>query len=617
MYKINNGFLEKNGKKVFCIGQSYYPSFHHAKYPVPPQGDRYGEMKKDLKMMSEMGFNHVRYATIGDINFKKDETLEFNTPFVNSMIEEANKNDMSVSLRLQGFIINLHNYENVLMIDNKGKPQDTTIWSDFIQSTLHHQGINEDNIFYAQETSKFYKQFSNVVAYQIYNEPHYPTGDFFDYHPITISAYRKWLVDNNHMEESEAKEYEPPRSRNEQSAHLWALWRLFSRDSLTKFLTDISVATNKESGIPTYTCYTTCQGSGWAPYRGVDYYNGAKGMDIAGYTTYINASGNNYYTMLKMCDMNYTAAKLHNKETWCIELDSRTKIPLDIFNKNTYATIGSGVKGILYYQWRGDYPSEATPIPNGCGLVNYDGSKTPNFENASKMISFINRMSDYIVNAEPVKDKVGILHSDYSTFYCDAQENGEKSIDDIEFNSCTFDIEKIYTDVKKFGLSPHIIPADALEENKLGTEILLVPKTYALSEEDKEHIENFISKGGKAYEYVTTAFESGYKLYGEKTGLYMPFMDFDDLAELLNLKPHIKADNGCAALQLLDGEAYKLIVVTNTSCHQKKISTNIKCDFNVKSAVFCSSLKDDIELSVKDNIIKAENIGDGGIIIIR
>ena len=64
MYNINNSILEKDGEKVYAIGQSYYPSFHEEKYPVPPHGDRIGEMKKDLKEMAEMGFNHVRFATI-------------------------------------------------------------------------------------------------------------------------------------------------------------------------------------------------------------------------------------------------------------------------------------------------------------------------------------------------------------------------------------------------------------------------------------------------------------------------------------------------------------------------------------------------------------------------
>ena len=67
MYKIKNGILMHNGKKVYALGQSYYPSFHHAKYPVPPEGDRIGEMKKDLRMMKEMGFNHVRFAASGGV----------------------------------------------------------------------------------------------------------------------------------------------------------------------------------------------------------------------------------------------------------------------------------------------------------------------------------------------------------------------------------------------------------------------------------------------------------------------------------------------------------------------------------------------------------------------
>lgn len=617
MYKVKNGILEKNGKKVFCIGQSYYPSFHHAKYPVPPEGDRIGEMEKDLRMMSEMGFNHVRYAAIGDVKLKDEETLEINTPFVDTMIEEADKNDMSVSVRLEGYVVNLHDYKDVLMIDNKGNPQDTSIWLDFIQSTLHHEGLKADNIFHAQEMAKHYMKFDNMVAYQIYNEPHYPSGDFFDYHPCAISAYRKWLVENDIMSEEEAKTYEPPRSRKEQSPDMWALWRIFSRDSLTKFLGDAALSASKASGLSSYTCYTTCQGSGWSPFRGVDYYGGIKDMDIAGYTTYINAEGSNYYTMTKICDMNYTAAKLENKETWCIELDSRTKIPPRIFNKNTYAVLGSGAKGILYYQWRGDYPSEATPIPNGCGIVNYDGSKTPNFENASKMVSFINRMSDYVVNSEPVNCGIGILHSDYSTFYCDALENENKAISEIEYNSCTADIEKIYTDVRKAGFSAHIVPSEALEENKLKLKILFVPKAATLSEKEKLHINKFIENNGNVYEYVTTAFESGYKPYGQKTDLYMPFMEFYDLTKLYNMIPHVKSDNSSAALQLLEGKDYNLIVITNTSCHEETIKANIQCNFDFKTATFCSSLTEDKQLMTVGNKIIVDEINDGGIIILN
>ena len=96
MYKIENGILYKNGKKVFALGESYYPSFHPSKFPVPPEGDRMGEMKKDLKMMAEAGFNHVRFAALGDTSYDAEtECVDIDSPFVDAMIEEAEKNGLS------------------------------------------------------------------------------------------------------------------------------------------------------------------------------------------------------------------------------------------------------------------------------------------------------------------------------------------------------------------------------------------------------------------------------------------------------------------------------------------------------------------------------------------
>jgi len=103
-YYIQNGKLICNGEPVFALGQSYYPSFHTAKYPVPPEGDRIGEMKKDLEQMAQMGFNHIRFAAIGDTRLDEKGEVLVNTPFVDAMIEEAKKNGISTSVRLQGYL---------------------------------------------------------------------------------------------------------------------------------------------------------------------------------------------------------------------------------------------------------------------------------------------------------------------------------------------------------------------------------------------------------------------------------------------------------------------------------------------------------------------------------
>ena len=45
MYELKNGILYQDGKPIIAMGQSYYPSFHEAKYLAPPSGDRVGLMK--------------------------------------------------------------------------------------------------------------------------------------------------------------------------------------------------------------------------------------------------------------------------------------------------------------------------------------------------------------------------------------------------------------------------------------------------------------------------------------------------------------------------------------------------------------------------------------------
>lgn len=621
MYKIEKGILCRDNRKVFAVGQSYYPSFHHAKYPVPPEGDRIGEMKKDLRLMHEMGFNHVRFAAIGLTKLGENGNLVVDTPFVDAMIEEAAKNDISVSVRLEGYVVNLHDFRDVLMVDHEGIEQDTGIWYDFIQTTLHHEGLKEDNRIQAAGLAKHYAAYENVVALQIYNEPHYPGNTFFDYHPLTIEAYRKWLVEKGVMTKEQAADYQPPRSRKEQSPQMWALWRLFSRDSLTEFLANSSRAAREASGLPTYTCYTACQASMVNAYRGVDYFGGARDMDIAGYTCYLNGEGSDYYMMCILLDMNVSAAKLQGKESWCVELDSRTTIPPRIFNKNTYAVVGSGAKGILYYQWRGDYPSEATPIPNGCGLVNYDGSKTPNYENAANMVALLNELSGYIADSNPVSYGIGILHSDYAVFTCDAMENDGQMRTEITQNSCMAALFQIYRDIRRAGLAATFITPEQLAENPTGLKILFVPKADALSEPEKQAVEAFVSQGGKAYQ-MNTRFNdfttgTGYGTYGKPFGLYQPYMEFADLADVSGWKAFAESSLFNVALQILEGEDYKLIVMTNTSCQEKPVSPVITCHFPFREAFLYTSHGEPKEVRTAGNRIYVEDITDGGMILVR
>lgn len=68
MFRLNSGILYKNNKPIIAIGQSYYASFHEAKYPLPPSGDRIGLMKEDIQLMKDAGFQFIRIAALGELS---------------------------------------------------------------------------------------------------------------------------------------------------------------------------------------------------------------------------------------------------------------------------------------------------------------------------------------------------------------------------------------------------------------------------------------------------------------------------------------------------------------------------------------------------------------------
>lgn len=624
MYEIKKGILYKNGKKIYALGESYYPSFHPSKFPVSPEGDRIGEMKKDLRMMSELGFNHVRFAALGEVALDAEGNVSVSTPFIDAMIREAEQNGLSVSVRQQGYAVNFRGFDDVEMIDWNGQKQETR-WSDFIRTTLHHEGILEDNRTYAAALAKHYQVFDNVVAYQIYNEPHYPSDQIYDYHPDTLKSYRKWLTEKGIMSEDESESYEPPRSRSEQTPRMWALWRIFSRDSLTDFLDNASDASKTGFDLPTYTCFTGDQTATRNVYRGCDLFANAKSMDIVGYTTYIHAKGADYYAMCHEADLAQCAAELEGKQSWCIELDSRTYIPTDVYNRGTYTIIGSGCKGIVYYQWRGDCPVPGVPHPNSCGLLNYDGTKTHNFDNGAAVNRYIINMNNLLMDAHRVHEGIGLLHSDYAAFLCDAKENGDKEKrHDKQRNSYLAEYTETYRQLREAGYSVSLTDTEHLYENPFGIKLLFVPYPQMLSPEEQSAVEHFIFGGGEVYEIAYTACATaciGFKKYEKRTKSYEE-VQFDqahrpcDVGEMMGIIPYAIPIGRDIGVQRLSTDECELLVITNISTVKSRVDAEIQINAPIKSAEFIG-IDGQKNVRMDNGRITVDGVTDGGILIVR
>ena len=628
MYKLKNAMLYKDGKKLFVLGQSYYPSFHPCKFPVKPEDDRMGEMVKDLRMMAEAGFNHVRFAALGEVSYDpQTQTVAYDGPFIDAMTREADKNDLSVSVRLQGFSVNLRGFTDAELVDQNGNTPDYA-WSDFVRSTLNHPGILEDNYVYARDLAAHFAKFPNVVAYQIYNEPKYPKpmDIICDYNPLNIAAFRKWLVKKGELTETEAADYQPPKGRRDQSSRAWALWRMFSMETLNAFLNGCAAAAKKGGALPAFTCLTADTACKTNPRRGVDPFENAKGMEVVGYTIYKHAWGADYYRMCLEGDTFQCAAESEGKEAMCIELDSRTYIPCDVYNKGTYATIGSGVKGIVYYQWRGDQPVPGVPHPNSCGILNYDGTKTDNFDNALQVNRYISSINDLLVNAHRAKEGVGLLLSPYAMALADSMQNDDDAPQSkAYYNTYVMAYQQLYAQLREAGYTVTITDAAHLQANRCGVKVLIVPDAELLSPEERQQVEAFQATGAKVYANIPSGsptraycglqeYTTREKTYRER--VFDPYFTANDLQALTGICPIARSLTPNVGVQVLQGEDYTLLVLTHYSPVTARTDVALKLGIPFAQAEF-TAIDGDRPVEVMGDVITVRDISDGGIIILK
>jgi len=502
MYELKNGILHKNGEPVLALGISYYPSYHYQKVPVPEDGDRIGEMIKDFKDVADAGFNFMRTAALGKIE-RIDKGVEVAFPFIDIMMEKAEEADLASMIRLQGYSINLCDYKDATMLNEKGEEM-PFYWSWFVRNSLNHPGIIKDNEDGTVESARHFSKYPSLVSYQIYNEPAYPNKGFYDYNPHSISAYKTWLVEKGFKTSKEAVHMEPPRQRPERghSTEDWILWRQFCMEKLNWYLCHLGDKAKEGFNKPEVTtCHMSCPMVPGNAIRGEDYFQTAERMDILGITHYIPSKGPTHFSSSMVLDGAESAAATFGKNFWLIEYDAHTTLPASEWERETYSAIGSAVKGILYYQWRADYPYTDAPEPEGFGLVFNNGTKTLKYDTAIKMNAMINRYSKYFACSEKVRSGIAVLFSNHASAYYDAIDNGGPEEFSKNHDRYSLYTRWIYSDFRKAGAVVDFSRACDLEKNSLGVKLLLIPAIEGLSNEELAAVGNFITAGGTALVY--------------------------------------------------------------------------------------------------------------------
>ncbi len=496
-YLLKNGILYIDGKAAFGIGSHYYPSYHSQKVPVPENGDRLGEMKKDFADMKAARINVVRTAALGKF-YADGDFVKGDFPLGKAIAEELGRLGIALTVRLNGYDNGLKEYADEKMLDENGKPLPGG-WSQFITNSVCHEGAKDSNAKVTEAGAEFFGRFANVVGFQIFNEPAFPCEGFYDYNPHTVAEYAKTLAERGKNDTGL-----PPRRRPtyDESPENWIDWRLFNAEKFNDYLNFLADTAKKvKPEAETFTCMTSCPVQIGSSMRGADYFRIAEKMDMVGITLYLKCKGAFYYEHSRVTDYAESAAAAFGKHFWLIEYDARTDMSARDFEVETYAAIGSGAKGIMYYQWRGDYVFKDSPEPNGFGMVYNDRTPTEKYASAMKMHELLYRLSDRIVAKERVRQGVGILFSERANAYYDAICNGKTKNAWQGKESNVFGTMCAYRKFKREFLSPVAVRASELNRLPFALGALIIPAEEGLSEAEKSELKKFENSGGKIYYY--------------------------------------------------------------------------------------------------------------------
>lgn len=528
MYTIKNGVLYKDGKPEIGMGVAYYASFHPHKYPVPPDGDREGEMRKDLHHMAKMKFNLVRTSALGEFRYEDGE-VKCSFPFIDKMMEEAQNLDIAALVRLNSYSMNMRNDpKEVLQVNHKGEKM-PGIDRTFVTDCVNHPGVIADNRLATEAIASHFAKYDNVVMNLIYNEPAYSYDDFYDYHPESIKAYRKWLVKKGYKTEEEAEKTEPPRRRPnpDEDDTDWVRFRMFSTEAMSNFLCDLGKYADK--GNPkaeSLTCMMPVMLEEGGVKLGEDLFAMGDGMDIIGVTDYLPYFGQPVYYSMLYADTLASAAKMNGKNVWAVECNAHTSLSAEEWQREIYGLLGSGMKGLIFYQFRADYDNGKGPEIGMFGILDNNANPTLKYPVIMASNEMVYDISETLATSHHLSSDIGILFSHHACARFDARENGWldpevawTAFDNFDPGSFIYQfaryniyLQNIHRELREKQIVPNIVRASDLEKNTLGLKTLIIPSAVGLSDEELEQINAFAKSGGYVFNYQPSKRTNGYVL---------------------------------------------------------------------------------------------------------
>lgn len=629
MFRLKNGILHEDDKPTFLVGTSYFASYNPYKYPVAPDGDRFGEAVKDIAEIADFGFNNVRVAAFEKVEPNGNE-YKIEMPFIDHMVNEIAKNNMSSVVRLQGYTMNLKSKDNAIIKNVNGEEVNKNDVSVFIYDNCFNKELVEDIKDATKALAKHFGKMKNVVGFQVYNEPYLSGKTFapFDYSDFAINAYREYLIKKG-VDEKKAKDFDPPRVFNDETKEDWIDYRLFITENFMNFLGDLNDAGDSVcEGMESETNFTACPTWHSCAHFSVNYFKAAKRMDYMGLDIYDPLKGGYFHYIKALMAMVESSAYVEGKNAQILEFCCRTHMTYQDFERQISTAVATGYKGVNFYAFRSDISG---PEGGLGGLIYHDRRRTPKYDEAKKAIAVVKQLGNKIATSSKMREGVAIFESEYA-----------RHLSDLTEKSMLTSINRdVYDDIYKLGYSPDYVDDEHLLNNNLDIKMLFIANYSLLSESEKNIISEFAKKHYVFYYEIGVGYVlhndcqgeiTNEKMFGnycwklgEKGQIANWRFTIDEVFELFGNEPMVKCSTKSVDVGTLiaDDDSFVILALTNIHSVKNNISDfDITLDKKLgefKNAVlYTKDYEKEIELVCDEKtVVKIGEIETSGYVILN
>lgn len=489
-------------EKYIPFGSQYYRA------PSPHKKD----WEKDLKKMSELGFNTIKFWVQWRWNNPEDGVYYWDD--IDELMNLAEKYKFKVMLNTIFDIAPAwiyKKYDDASMITLSGMkvgPQTQPHRQiGGLGYCFNHDGIAKHFFDFLKETIKRYKDHPALEIWNVGSEPELTSsmaemrayaddaskiGDMLCYCPNCEKKFKLWLKEEYKSIEKlnlswnrnyiSFDDVELPKTRNTFNDIIdWRMFFVYTIGENVKRRFEVAKAEDK--GKHPLMCHHVFIQGFPVTSTASDPWNIGRFGDLHGFTQMDDMT---MIDILRSCAKDKPVISAEMLMLPGYTLDLPKTIDVDDVKKFIFSGVAGNQKGFVFWQYRSEILGREAPT---WGLTYLDGEETPWLKAFAECGKVLQKNADFILDAKPRKAEVAILYNPENQIFAWASTGNEKTATDslLGFHHALYERNYIIDFIHPIEFEKNI-----LENYK----VLVIPFPYVINQKIADQIKIWVENGG-------------------------------------------------------------------------------------------------------------------------